>query len=109
MKRDKNNDEHALASSRPSYRPRHPVILTAIRHTHCLFAYRFPLPGLFTKHATPTVVYPLLIPVSFLVSSYPVSSSVSFLYRLVYQYRIRYIVPSGFSRWVLLIPSHRPA
>ena len=59
MKRDKNNDEHALASSRPSYRPRHPVILTAIRHTHCLFAYRFPLPGLFTKHATPTVVYPL--------------------------------------------------
>lgn len=61
------------------------------------------------RHATPAVVYPLLIPVSFLVSSYLVSKGVSFLYRLVYTCRIRYIAPSGLARRVLLAPSHRPS
>lgn len=102
------NSNHTIVSSRPSYRSRRLVIRAAIRHTHCLFAYCFSSPHGFSKHAPPVVVYSLLISVSFLVLFYLVSQGVSFLYRIVYQHRIRYIVPSGLAHRVLLVPVSSP-
>lgn len=82
-----------------------PVIRAAIRHTHCLFAYCFSLPTCFSSNTTRRpFVYPLFMPVSFLVSSYLVSKGVSFLYRLVHTCRIRYTAPSGLAHRVLFAP-----
>ena len=61
-----------------------------------------------SKHASPVVVYLLLIPVSFFVSFYLVSQGVSFIYRIVYQCRIRYIVQSGLAHRVLFAIASSP-
>lgn len=69
-------------------------------HHHPIAFHR---PAVFFKHASPVVVYPLLIPVSFFVSPYLVSQSVSPLSisACVHTCRIRYTVPSGLARRVL--------
>lgn len=101
---------HAITSSRPSHCPRRPAIRAAIGHApQPSSPYRFSSPrgSLQARHAGRhlSAITSSSRP---LVSSYLVSKSVSFLYRLVYQCRIRYIVPSGFSRRVLLVSVSSP-
>lgn len=92
----------ALASSRPSYRPRRPAIRTAIRHTHCLSVYRFQSPRDFlqARHAGRCLSATHRRLVSRLVLSRLAKRLVS-IYRIVYQCRIRYTVPSGLAHRVL--------
>lgn len=108
MRRSKSNDEHAIASSRPSHRQRRPVIRTAMRNALPICLSLSIVQGFYsnTPRQSSSIRYSSLI--SFSVSSYLVSQGVSFIYRIVYQCRIRYIVQSGLAHRVLLAITSSP-
>lgn len=64
----------------------------------------FIAPGFFPSMSRRSSSIRYHISVSSLVSFYLVSYIVSSIYRLVYQCRIRYTVPSGLAHRVLLVP-----